>query len=185
MPSQGSTMTAYPTLPPLVEAYLADLDRALAGADPRERAETLAAVRDHATDALAVKDGESQAQAVMRVLTQLGPVDSIAASATPAPPPSLAGLAGSAPREDGPLLGVSILSLFVPILPIATLVWAIVRLRAHTGNRGRQLAARTVSIVALVLQLIVVFGLVASWATLSRSSELPPAVISTVESGNG
>jgi hypothetical protein len=46
-------MSATPDFPPLVEAYLADLDRALAGADPRERAETVAAVREHAAELLA------------------------------------------------------------------------------------------------------------------------------------
>ncbi len=51
----------------LVRAYLADLDRALLGADPQERAETLAAVRDHIADALGVPPGPTD-ERVRRVL---------------------------------------------------------------------------------------------------------------------
>ncbi|GGL15694.1 hypothetical protein ACFQGK_03100 [Cellulomonas gelida] len=37
---------------PLVQAYLADLDRALVGSDPREHQDTLDAVREHLEEAL-------------------------------------------------------------------------------------------------------------------------------------
>lgn len=70
-------MTAIPDFAPLVEAYLADLDRALASADPRELAETVAAVREHAAELLARcgRDDES----ARRVLAELGHVMSNAA----------------------------------------------------------------------------------------------------------
>ncbi|WP_460624666.1 HAAS signaling domain-containing protein, partial [Isoptericola nanjingensis] len=77
-------MTAAPAFPPLVEAYLADLEHALAASEPRERAETLAAVREHAAESLALH-GSDDAGA-RRVLDELGPVDAIAAASTPAAP---------------------------------------------------------------------------------------------------
>lgn len=66
---------------PLVAAYLADLDRALIGAHPQERADTLAAVREHLDAAL---DEDHDKEAALAVLADLGPVERIAASATPA-----------------------------------------------------------------------------------------------------
>lgn len=83
-------MSTHPTHPPvsahpLVQAYLADLDRALAGTDPRERADVLDGVREHLGEAL----GENTAAGTVRVrqvLAGLGPVEVIAAQATtPAP----------------------------------------------------------------------------------------------------
>jgi hypothetical protein len=46
-------MTTTQPLPTLLEAYFADLDRALIGVDPRERAETVQAMRKHASEMLA------------------------------------------------------------------------------------------------------------------------------------
>ena len=124
-------MTTNPDFPPLVEAYLADLDRALASADPRERAETLAAVREHAAESLA-RHGTDDA-AVRLVLDELGPVEVIAAEVTPAPAPVAA--AGKIEATDVvlPLLAV----LVWPLAPVA-LVWAIIRLRSGVGNRAMQ-----------------------------------------------
>ena len=74
--------TSPPDTHPLVVAYLADLERVLAGSDPQERADTLAAIREHIADAL---DGAPQDTATtMAVLADLGPVERIAATATPA-----------------------------------------------------------------------------------------------------
>ena len=66
---------------PLVDNYLQDLNRALLGADPRERADTVAAIREHLDQALT--DSSSSAD-VNQVLQDLGSVEMIAAEVTPA-----------------------------------------------------------------------------------------------------
>ncbi len=65
---------------PLVTAYLADLDRALAGADPADRLEIVDAVREHIDTSLA-ELGASPTQAeVAGVLRRLGTADDVAAA---------------------------------------------------------------------------------------------------------
>jgi len=65
---------------PLVAAYLADLDRALAGADPADRLEIVDAVREHIEASLA-ELGASPTQAeVAGVLHRLGTADEVAAA---------------------------------------------------------------------------------------------------------
>lgn len=140
-------MTAAPALPPLVEAYLADLEHALAASEPRERAETLAAVREHAAESLALH-GSDDAGA-RRVLDELGPVDAIAAASTPAVPASPGTPTPAAPTPAADIwlvvLAVASLALFVvPLVAAAAVIWAVVRLRAGTGNRGLQRLALVV-----------------------------------------
>lgn len=68
------------TTSPLVTAYLADLDRALAGADPADRLEIVDAVREH-IDAGLAELGASPTQAeVAGVLRRLGTADDVAAA---------------------------------------------------------------------------------------------------------
>ncbi len=68
------------TTPPLVIAYLADLDRALAGADPADRLEIVDAVREH-IDAAVAELGASPTQAqIAAVLRRLGTADDVAAA---------------------------------------------------------------------------------------------------------
>lgn len=124
-------MTATPELPPSVEAYLADLDRALAGADPRERAETVAAVREHAAELLARYGTDDES--ARRVLDELGPVEAIAAEVTPAPVPATT--AGKAEATDVVLVVLAVV--LWPLAPVL-LVWAIVRRRSGVGNRALQ-----------------------------------------------
>ncbi|MGE9364343.1 HAAS signaling domain-containing protein [Isoptericola nanjingensis] len=145
-------MTAAPAFPPLVEAYLADLEHALAASEPRERAETLAAVREHAAESLALH-GSDDAGA-RRVLDELGPVDAIAAASTPAAPAAAAPAAPAAtPAADVWLvvLAVASLALFVvPLVAAAAVIWAVVRLRAGVGNRRVQTLALAVGTVSFV-----------------------------------
>ncbi|MFE5310685.1 HAAS signaling domain-containing protein [Isoptericola sp. NPDC056605] len=143
-------MTTTPAFPPLIEAYLADLERALAASEPRERAETLAAVQEHAAESLALH-GSDDAGA-RRVLDELGPVDAIAAASTPASPAAAApGAATTTPAADVWLvvLAVASLALFVvPPVAAAAVVWALVRLRSGAGNRGLQRLALVVGAVS-------------------------------------
>jgi hypothetical protein len=128
-------MTATPDFPPLVEAYLADLDRALAAADPRERAETVAAVREHAAELLA-RYGDDD-ESARRVLDELGPVEAIAAEATPAPA-SAPVLAPTAGRTEATDVVLTVLAVVLwPLAPVI-LVWAILRRRSGVGNRALQ-----------------------------------------------
>ncbi|MFE5336560.1 hypothetical protein ACFQ8E_11670 [Isoptericola sp. NPDC056573] len=145
-------MTTTPAFPPLVEAYLTDLERALAASEPRERAETLAAVREHAAESLALH-GSDDAGA-RRVLDELGPVDAIAAVSTPASRAAAApGAATTTPAADVWLvvLAVASLALFVvPPVAAAAVVWALFRLRSGAGNRGLQRLALVVGAVSFV-----------------------------------
>jgi len=144
-------MTATP-FPPLVEAYLADLDRALSDADPRERAETLAAVREHAAESLA-RHGTDDDSA-RRVLDELGSVDTIAAEATPATPaPAPRPGAAPTPAADVWLVVLAVVSLglfVVPVVAAAAVVWAAVRLRSGAGNRTLQRVALAIGGVSFV-----------------------------------
>ena len=137
-------------LPGLLEAYFADLNRALIGADPRERAETVQAMREHAAEMLS-RYGNSD-QTAERVITDFGPVEQIAEATTSAPP---------APAPVSPhyswvdiwlLVGsiVSLMFFVFPLFAIAVLVWAILRIRQHRGNRALQKAALWVSAVSAV-----------------------------------
>lgn len=125
-------MTA--TTSPLVAAYLADLDRALAGADPADRLEIVDAVREH-IDAAVAELGASPTQAqIATVLRRLGTADDVAAAWAvgadrPAPPSTAHGLTPVPPvegrRETSPWLKALVvivgLALGVPlVLGIAT-----------------------------------------------------------------
>lgn len=137
-------MTTTPDFPPLVEAYLADLDRALASADPRERAETIAAVREHATESLAQHGSDDES--ARRVLDELGSVETIAAEVTPARAP-----VATAPRVEATDVVLPLLAVLVwPLAPVS-FVWAIIRLRSRVGNRSMQW-------LTIVLSAIPTFG---------------------------
>lgn len=158
--------------PPLVAAYLADLDRALLGADPQERADTLAAVSEHIDESLAGVDDRTGEQ-VRRVLDELGPVDRIAAAATPVSPVSPVTPTG--PQTDArwigpavlgaavaslvllvaaPLLGAGGFLVLTPALALATLVVSIARLRRPTHYRGLLQAAAALSAVILLATVV-------------------------------
>ena len=162
---------------PLVDNYLQDLDRALLGADPRERADTVAAIREHIDQALT--DSSSSAD-VNRVLQELGSVEMIAAEVTPAEVSSPA--AQGVPRDSrvskaaSILLALGIVSLltsplFFVSLPFATvtLIWSIIAMRRQrklAANRtfegsARLRAALVLSSLAIVISLLALIGLLA------------------------
>lgn len=148
--------------PPMVEAYLADLERALSDSNTRERAETMAAVREHLADAL---PADATPEQIRHVLDRLGPVETIAANATPAHTPARS---TTAPERAGVALGALVSALMgaillVPLpfvgllLVLLALVAGIVHLR--TGRRGRPLAWAAVVIATLTLLAALVGGL--------------------------
>ena len=142
-------------LPALLEAYFADLDRALIGTDPREHAETVQAMREHATEML-TKHGVSE-ETTERIIASFGPVEQVAASATPAPAPTLTPTPARSWGDIWLLVGsvASLVFYVLPFIAIAILVWAIVRLRRNSGNRALQKVALGISIVSVVFSAVV------------------------------
>lgn len=144
---------------PLVVAYLADLDRALAGTDPHERADTVAAIREHIDDAL---DGAPQDTATtMAVLADLGPVERIAATATPAAA-ALPVAPAPAPTHEGRsmvLLGCAVFSLFLVFalpwvaapIAVGTLIVTVLHLRRSGGGERYLRAAAVLSIATIIV----------------------------------
>ena len=66
-----------PVTHPMIEAYLTELDRMLAGIDPAERAEVLSGVREHLVGALAGRTAVTD-EDVRSVLAELGPPQAVA-----------------------------------------------------------------------------------------------------------
>jgi len=157
---------------PMVEAYLADLDRALSASDPREHAETMSAVREHLTDAIAP---DATTEQVRRALDELGPVEAIAASttqSTPPPTPERAGIDGLAisaliAAAAGMLLLVPLPFIGAPLALIA-LITGIAHLR--TTRQGKPLAWTAVVISALTLAISLIFAI----TLLSVSNTIEP-----------
>lgn len=175
---------------PLVVAYLDDLDRALSPADPQERLDTIAAVSEHLTDALG-GDTEPTTEQVRAVLEELGSVEQIAASATPASAPT-----AEQKQEGGwvapALLAVSIVSLVLPffgaLLAIGCLVTAVVLLHGDAPRRPLLRATVAVSIVTLVITAVLAArtlafsGFTTEGPTVSSSAAPAPSVVVTIPS---
>jgi len=156
---------------PLVAAYLADLDRALIGSDPREREDTLEAIRDHLREAL----GEAPTSDDVRgVLADLGSVDAIAAGTTPSASAATVTVVPAAPdaRLDRGALVASVLALLLLFvspwagLPLAlvALVVAVQRTRRGGDRSGAAWTAVVVSAATLVLGVVLSLTLFASGA---------------------
>ena len=162
---------------PLVVAYLGDLDRALASADPQERLDTVTAVTEHLTDALG-GEAEPTTEQVRAVLDELGSVEKIADAATPATPasPTSALATDEKPRGNWiapALLATAIVSLVLPffgaLLAIGCLVAAVVLLRGDAPRRGLLHATIAVSIVTLAITALLAVGALA-FSTFSVTS---------------
>lgn len=141
---------------PLVAAYLRELDLALVGADPRERAETLAAIEHHVSDALAE---DSSPEATRRVLAELGPPSAIAGAASPSSGPQPASVV---PKSDRLATGALVLACSSIVLMLAsplvavplaliTIIMSIVHVRAPGANRRYTWLALGLALVPLIL----------------------------------
>ena len=164
---------------PMVEAYLADLDRALSGSDPREHAETMSAVREHLTDAV---PPDATAEQIRQALDELGPVETIAASTTQSTPspgrPGINGLAVCA------LITAAACMLFLAPLPFISAPLALIALIAgivhlRTSRRGRPLAWTAVVIAALTLVTSLVLAMTLLAVSNSPSPQQPHPVQTT------
>lgn len=167
---------------PLVQAYLDDLDRALLGADPAERADIVASVREHLGDAL--PDAASDAQ-VRDALATLGPVEAIAAAAAVAghtQPAPAAPIAPAAPRPRDTvavaLLACAVVSIaLIPVpvvsLPVAlgVVTVAVVRLAQHTPRPVLTWSALLLAAFTPLVSLVLGFFLLGSVSSVEQVSE--------------
>jgi len=154
---------------PMVEAYLAELDRALIGCDSREHAETVSAVREHLADAVPLDASREQVQ---RTLDELGPVEAIAAAATTGAVPCTApeNAAGVTSFFTIGILATAIVGavLLVPVpflavpLTIVALVMGIVRVRTARRDKYLAWAAVVIASVTLVAALVLAMTLLAA-----------------------
>ncbi|XBH20932.1 hypothetical protein V5R04_11985 [Jonesiaceae bacterium BS-20] len=149
----------------MVREYLTDLEVALAGADPVERAETLASIREHLELSVPASATIDQTQ---RVLRALGTPGQIALAATQGPVVTMSSIPQSQvamPKDTSDpdiwsylVLYGAVASVLLSIVPflmmpiaLACLVGAIWDLRRRTGPR-------LTAWVALVLANIGLFG---------------------------
>jgi len=148
----------------LVEAYLDDLDRALAGIDPAERADVVASIREHVDASLGDRPTAAD---VREVLQRLGPVERIAReadvgaalAASPDPSP------GASPDDRWPrwsgaaLLGLGALAIaLIPTAPVAAVavalaagIAALIGVRRAPGPTGLLRAAAALCALAVLL----------------------------------
>jgi hypothetical protein len=187
-----------PTLPASVRAYLMDLDRALAGADPTDRAEIVGSVQEHIAQRLAELGHEPAADDVARILDAAGPVEDVAAAmADPnAGPPSLAAPpaepaepADSSSATLAVVLGaISVVAFVLPYigaaLALAVLVWAIVgrvrAVRARSGSKGKWTAAIALAAIGIVANATLWPGLLVWGTLLGGGSDAPTGAAPSV-----
>ncbi|XBH20930.1 hypothetical protein V5R04_11975 [Jonesiaceae bacterium BS-20] len=150
----------------MVQEYLTDLEVALAGADPIERAETLASIREHLEESLAADASPEQ---VRRALKGLGAPGQIALVATQVP------AAATEKGVDGLsvilLVGAALALVGIP-LGILSFVVAFICLAGAFVDLRTKRGTKSLTWVALVLA---AFALVANPLTLSTFLSLLPA----------
>lgn len=164
----------------LIAAYLKDLDRALLTADPQERADTVEAVREHIEYRLGEMSDPTSAE-IQAILTDLGPVERIAGSATPASQTS-------APTDPGTgWLGpvalalavvafvLVLLSPFVALaLALSVTAFTLVALRRPAARKSWTLkAAAFVATSAAIAAVVVTLGLTSVTTTVDAEPAVP------------
>lgn len=154
----------------LLERYLADLEHRLAAADPGERADILASVREHVESELAALDRPATSADVAAALEALGSVDTVAAAWTPED----GGAAATAPAPTRPtglavaagvLAGLCVLLIWLPpvagALGLVALVLGIVALRRRDEPRWAAVGAVVVGATTVVLGVVMLVGALA------------------------
>lgn len=154
----------------LLESYVADLERQLADADPAERADIVASVREHVAADLAALGRPATPADVEASLATLGSVDAVAAAWTPEgsgqPAPEAHRGLPTAVVVVGTLAALTAVALVVvPIvavpLAITTLVAGIVAIRRHREGRAISVIATVLGGVVTAGAVLVVLGLAA------------------------
>ncbi|MDO8106824.1 hypothetical protein Q6348_06390 [Isoptericola sp. b441] len=168
----------------LLERYLADLERRLAAADPGERADILASVREHVESELAMLDRPATSADVAAALESLGSVDTVAAAWTPedggaTAAPGRAHPAGLAVAA-GVLAALSVLLIWLPpvagSLGVVALVLGIVALRRRDEPRWAALTGVVVGATTVVLGLVVLLGALVVFAPHSETGRTTDGV---------
>lgn len=154
-----------------IDGYLTGLGWALAGADPVERSETLASIREHLEEAL---PSDATSEQVDQAISALGPASAIAAEATPGYRPTI--VVNQVKETDWSavmILAGGIASLFlIPLIPFALilavviLIAGIMKLRSKGGSRAFVKGGIAAASLTLVLMLIMLLG-VFSFMTIS------------------
>jgi len=176
----------------LLERYLADLEHRLAAADPGERADILASVREHVESDLAMLDRPATSADVAAALESLGSVDTVAAAWTPED--DGAATAATAPaRRTGlavaavVLAALSVLLIWLPpvagLLGVAALVVGIVALRRRDEPRWAAVTATVVGATTILLGLVMLLGALALFTAHEESGQAPAVVESVVPAG--
>ncbi|XBH20931.1 hypothetical protein V5R04_11980 [Jonesiaceae bacterium BS-20] len=147
----------------MVREYLTDLEVALAGADPHEREETLASIREHLD---LVLPAEATANQIVAAIVALGPANVIAAEASPGyfAKESIPEIKEPVPQRNPAkesssaywILGSAItaLILFFPLFSLAAAL-AIVNLFAGAIGLHSKRSNQTVLIVAVAISFFV------------------------------
>ncbi|MCB2177376.1 MAG: hypothetical protein KQH57_16320 [Actinomycetales bacterium] len=164
----------------LLESYVADLERQLADADPAERADIVASVREHVAADLAALGRPATPADVEASLAALGSVDAVAAAWTPeegsaaAAEPARSGRTGLAVAA-GVLAGLSVLLIWLPpvagSLGVIALVLGIIALRRRDEPRWAALTAVVVGATTVVLGLVVILGALAVFTAHTESGQ--------------
>ncbi|MCC2309961.1 HAAS signaling domain-containing protein [Cellulomonas chengniuliangii] len=165
----------------LVESYLDDLDRALAGIDPAERADVVASIREHVDASLG---DQPTAADVHEVLQRLGPVERIAREADAGAPALIAfpePTPGASPddrwpRWSGPvLLGLGALAIaLIPTAPVAAVALALAAgIAALIGVRRAPGPTSLLRAAVALCALAILLTALAAATLLNVRAELP------------
>lgn len=160
----------------VLDAYVADLERRLASADPGERADIVASVREHVEADLAGLGRPATSADVEASLTTLGSVDTVVAAwapdgaAAPAvvpawlPPPAPAVPPAPLSSRARVLLavaavaGIALAVVFPPallLLPLVLLMVGIIGARRHPGHRTPWVVTAVLGGVLIPLTLVI------------------------------
>jgi hypothetical protein len=171
----------------LLERYLADLERRLAAADPGERADILASVREHVESDLAALGRPATSADVAAALESLGSVDTVAAAWTPedgggAPAAPAPARPTSLAVAAGVLAGLCVLLIWLPpvagLLGIAALVVGIVALRRRDEPRWAAVTAVVVGATSALLGLVLIVLPIALFTVHTETGEGGTDVVS-------
>lgn len=167
-------------LPPLAEAYLSDLARALGATE--ERDEIVQSVREHICDALEDLDRAERLQALPLILEQLGPTERLAeASAIEPATPAATGTISAAIAAIGVAFLSAVLTVAAPLVGAVLAVGSIV-FSVALGRRERRLE-RHAWAYALALTVAGATLVYAAGLTLFVLSFHDPVVVPTLAPG--
>lgn len=167
----------------LLERYLADLERRLAGAEPGERADILASVREHVESDLASLGRPATASDVAAALGRLGSVDAVAAAWSPETP---APVTSTRPPTSGLVVAAAVLaglSLVLIALPpvggavgITALVLGVLALRRRLEPRWAAIVATVVGAVTVLVGLVATLAALFLFTARSEGGQAPDPV---------